>query len=116
VIKALAHLLRNRLRVTDLVGRYGGDEFMVIFPDTKGSDVMNVLTEITDRFQHIQFDQRGESFSCTLSVGVADNLHFQQPARLVEAADNALFEVKRMGRNAVKLAEGGMREEGARGH
>lgn len=116
VIKALAHLLRNRLRVTDIVGRYGGDEFMVIFPDTKGSDVMNVLVEITDRFQHIQFDQRGENFSCTLSVGVADNLHFPQPTRLVEAADNALFEVKRMGRNAVKLAEGGMREEGARGH
>lgn len=118
VIKALAHLLRNRLRSSDIVGRYGGDEFMVIFPDSGCSDVLGVLSEIADRFRHIQFERNGEHFTCTLSVGVADTKRFPRPDALVDAADGALLAVKRVGRNAVKMAEFSsvLREGGAGGH
>lgn len=117
VIKALAHLLRNRLRATDIVGRYGGDEFMVIFPDSQSGDVLGVLSEIADRFGHIRFEHRGDTFSCTLSIGVADNGGYPQHDLLIDAADSALLDVKRAGRNAVKMAESGVvLKEGAGGH
>lgn len=115
VIKALSHLLRNRLRGSDILGRYGGDEFMVIFPDSKSTDVLGVLSEVADRFRHIEFSSRGEPFYCTLSVGVADNQEYHRADQLIEAADRALLEVKKVGRNAVKMAGGNMIRTGSPG-
>lgn len=105
VIKSLSRLLKQRLRENDSVGRYGGEEFAVILSDADGPAALQVLNVIREDFSRLlhQFDA-GE-FSVTFSCGVADVLDFADVSALGEAADKALYEAKRGGRNRVVLAK-----------
>ncbi len=104
VIKSLARLLKQRLRETDMIGRYGGEEFAVILSNTDGLTAMKVLEAIRQDFSQLRHQADGEEFSVTFSCGVADVSQFDDPARLVNAADKALYKAKHAGRNQVMQA------------
>lgn len=103
VIKALAQLLKQHLRKTDSIGRYGGEEFALILPQADSQSVFKKLDEIRQKFSqlvhHAAFDA---TFSVTLSGGIAqlsESLHSVDS--LVEAADQALYQAKQQGRNRI---------------
>ncbi len=104
VIKALALVLRQRLRKPDVVGRYGGEEFAVILPDTEPGSAAAVLDEIREGFSRIRHMVEGSSIQATFSCGVAG----AEPGDSVEAltikADEALYKAKQTDRNRVVLA------------
>lgn len=104
VLKSLSRLLQQRLRKVDVIGRYGGEEFAVIFPDTSGPDAVRVLDGI--RKDLAQIRQHGEKteFSVTFSCGVASYPDFAVPEAINNAADKALYRAKHDGRNRVVLA------------
>jgi diguanylate cyclase (GGDEF)-like protein len=104
VLKNLARLLVNRLRTSDIVGRYGGEEFAIIFPNTSGSDAVQVLDEIRQNFGGIvhQGNNR-QTFHVTFSAGVAAYPGSVTPANISDAADRALYQAKVSGRNRVVL-------------
>ncbi|NJL04065.1 MAG: diguanylate cyclase [Chloroflexaceae bacterium] len=104
VLKSLARLLQQRLRRTDLVGRYGGEEFAVIMLDTDGTHAAQVLNDVREKFA--RFRQRADQyeFAVTLSCGVACYPVYGDADVLSRAADNALYRAKRNGRNQVVLA------------
>jgi diguanylate cyclase (GGDEF)-like protein len=104
VLKALAYLLRQRLRLSDVLGRFGGDEFVVIMPDTDGSAAVEKLEEIRQSFSAIEHDSGGECFSITLSCGIADYRRAKSGHELIAAADDALYRAKRAGKDRVVLA------------
>jgi diguanylate cyclase (GGDEF)-like protein len=101
VIKSLAHLLRQRLRSTDLVGRYGGEEFAAILPDTDLDGACALLEEVRRAFGELEFDADGKSFSVTLSAGVVSCRAGGDAAHVTEQADRALYEAKGSGRNRI---------------
>lgn len=103
VIKSLAFMLRQRLRGTDLIGRYGGEEFAVILPGTGDAGVAAVLEDIRTAFAAIEFDHHDESFTLTLSAGVVICERCEDAARLIDQADAALYEAKRAGRNRIVM-------------
>ena len=103
VIKSLGHLLRQRLRRQDSVGRYGGEEFLAILPDCSSADAARVVDDIRQRFAAIVFSSQGESFSVTLSAGIASSEQQHNATDLLAAADAALYQAKRGGRNQVRL-------------
>lgn len=105
VIKSLAFLLRQRLRGTDLIGRYGGEEFAVILPGTATDGAVAVLENIREAFAAIEFDVDGKIFTATLSVGVITCEHCQDAASLIDQADAALYEAKEAGRNRIVARE-----------
>jgi diguanylate cyclase (GGDEF)-like protein len=107
VIRSLSRLLLQRLRSSDPVGRYGGEEFAVIFNDTDGPTAVKILDAIRADFAQIRhWHERGE-FHVTLSAGVAEYPSvLDDPAALNEAADKALYEAKHGGRNKVALFSG----------
>ncbi len=104
VLKNLARLLVNRLRTSDIVGRYGGEEFAIIFPNTSGSDAVQVLDEIRQNFGGIVHQaNNGQVFHVTFSAGVAAYPGSVTPANISDAADRALYQAKVSGRNRVVL-------------
>lgn len=104
VIKSLSRLLKQRLRETDVVGRYGGEEFAVIMSGTDGHTAMNVLNEIRTDFSQLRHLSADREFSVTFSCGVAELANFVDATRIAEAADKALYEAKHAGRNQLALA------------
>lgn len=106
VLKSLARLLKQRLRDTDIVGRYGGEEFAVIMNDTDASSAAKVIDEIRNVFSRLIHLSHEEEFSVNFSCGLADLAHFPDVASLSEAADKALYQAKQRGRNKVVVNVG----------
>jgi diguanylate cyclase (GGDEF)-like protein len=105
VIKSLSRLLQQRLRETDVVGRYGGEEFAVIMSNTDGHAAMKVLDEIREAFSRLNHMAAGKEFFVTFSCGIAEVALFGDAIKLGDAADKALYEAKHAGRNCVVLAK-----------
>ena len=103
VIKALANLLRHRLRSTDQVGRYGGEEFAVILPECTTDEANKVLAQICIAFADIKFATPDGDLSVTLSAGIAGLNAFASGSDALDAADQALYERKTSGRNGVTV-------------
>ncbi|MBH3341236.1 diguanylate cyclase [Pseudomonas mendocina] len=104
VIRALANLLRQRLRRIDSLGRYGGEEFLAVLPDCTPQQAKQIVDEIRERFAELRFIADGGEFSCTLSAGIAGTDAHSQAEQLRERADKALYAAKHGGRNQVQVA------------
>lgn len=104
VIKTLARLLSHRVRQTDVAARYGGEEFAVIFPITSSFDAAKVIEEIQRRFADIPFSHEMGSYNATFSAGVATCPPHVDVARLIVAADQALYQAKKNGRNCTVVS------------
>lgn len=103
VLVALSRLFQQRLRATDLIGRYGGEEFAVIMQNASLKEALTVINGLREDFSRLKFQSGDTSFSCTFSGGIARFPEIPGD-RLVEAADQALYEAKRLGRNRIELA------------
>lgn len=104
LLRSLALFLRQRLRRSDVLGRYGGDELAVILPRTDGPTARRVLDEIRESFSQLRHRVGVRDFTATLSCGVATYPARPSAELLAEAADAALYSAKHAGRNRVELA------------
>lgn len=106
VIKSLALFLKQRLRKSDHVGRYGGEEFAVVMPDTDAESARRVIDEIRQRFAEIQYSAQPHDLSCTFSCGIAELAPQLDGKLLSQQADLALYVAKHGGRNQVAIYQG----------
>jgi diguanylate cyclase len=105
--EALVHLtsvIREVVRPTDVVARFGGEEFVLLFPDTGAGDAAAMMThlqrELTKRF----FLHNNERVLITFSAGIAQWLEGEDQDKAVARADTALYRAKTTGRNKVVVA------------
>ena len=104
VISSIATLLRQRLRQSDIIGRYGGEEFVAVLPECDAEHARRVLEDIRRNFASLDFGRKGERFGCTISIGMVCSADYpdQDGPELLVAADEALYKAKRGGRNQVQ--------------
>lgn len=105
VLRRLAELLLAERRSTDLVCRYGGEELVLILPETWPEDAVRLAERIRIRAEDGDLGSHADGAPVTLSVGIAGTVPGRvHPATLFAAADAALYRAKRDGRNQVRLA------------
>lgn len=101
VIKAIAQLFQQRLRFTDYIGRFGGEEFLVIMPDMNIQDAGNLINSLRKSFSLINFKDKQKTFNVTFSAGIAENTSMENFFEQIKFADEALYRAKDRGRNIV---------------
>ncbi|MCF5733087.1 response regulator [Pseudomonas syringae] len=101
VIKSLALFLKQCLRKTDFIGRYGGEEFAIVMPDTDIQSAHGVLDDIRHRFAEIHYPAQPADLFCTFSAGVVALGAHDDSLSLASQADTALYCAKHAGRNRV---------------
>jgi diguanylate cyclase len=107
VLAAIGRLLKARVKGRDLVARWGGEEFVVLLPDTLAADARNLAEQIradTARGRIKRIDREEYIGSVTISIGVAEASADDTLAALIERADGALYRAKAEGRNRTVLA------------
>lgn len=104
VLKTIATLLKERLRSTDIICRYGGEEFAVILIDTRKNLGLQIAEEIRWIVEnhHFEGEETQPNGKVTISIGVAGVPEDgTDPDQIIEKADNALYRAKQSGRNKV---------------
>jgi len=103
LLRSLSLFLKQRLRRSDIIGRYGGDEFAVLLPHTDAHTAHQVVSGICQSFSQIRHHVGTMTYTATLTGGVATYPGLSSPEMLVEAADHALYVAKRAGRGRVEV-------------
>lgn len=102
-LKIVGNCLKDTLRGADVAVRYGGEEFSVLLPQTTLEEGQIIAERIRSRVESTRFPHR----QVTVSVGIATlSLEINTPEKLIEAADAALFDAKRLGKNSVRVYSG----------
>lgn len=108
VLKKVARIIKRNLRNVDILGRYGGDEFIILLPMTEAKDAYVLAEKVRKILEEQVFKKEKNSVKVTLSIGVAsypsETLKVYNKNQLIEAADRALYKAKSSGRNRTELA------------
>jgi diguanylate cyclase (GGDEF)-like protein len=111
VLMQISELLRQEARVTDILCRYGGEEFALLLPYTPSVSAMIMAERIRLHVAQRSFPVLQEHLTMTVSIGVAGcPEHAQSAESVIAAADQALYLAKREGRNRAILCPGGLME------
>ena len=98
-------MLTSSVRDCDYVGRYGGEEFLVILPDSTLENAAITAERIRENVGNLQFFEGQDKFSVTVSIGVAGHpSHGEDTESVLGHADSALYQAKSDGRNRVATA------------
>ncbi|EWH08509.1 GGDEF domain-containing protein [Catenovulum agarivorans DS-2] len=104
VLVEAANLVENLLRKGDLLGRYGGEEFGIILPNTNAQGAAELAERIRRQFSLLKMQYEKHTISATMSVGICEcDSRFTRFEDMVTRADLALYQSKREGRNQVTI-------------
>lgn len=104
VLKIIANVLSKRLRPTDFIARFGGEEFVLLMPDSALADALAVGELLREAIAACPFHFKGEPVTITVSMGVAQFQAGERSDLALKRADEALYRAKAAGRNQVQAA------------
>lgn len=106
VLKSICQTINGSIRDQDIMARFGGEEFVILFPNTSISEAYEIVENIRENIKHTTVNENEVCVSVTASLGLAS---FPQNASdtidLIKNADDALYDAKNSGRNCVKVSE-----------
>jgi diguanylate cyclase (GGDEF)-like protein len=120
VLQSIGKLLRESCRVYDVPGRYGGEEFCIVLPETRSGNTTVVAERIRHRLETTHLPCGDASVIVTASIGIAgmdtpDDGDVLSPAGLIDRADRALYSAKNLGRNRIEMWAGTLLESAGHG-
>jgi diguanylate cyclase (GGDEF)-like protein len=102
VILQISKVLRSSLRPSDAIGRYGGDEFLVVLENCPFDRAEELSRRILEHLNTLAFDNNGQTVTVSIGLSATDRESIQSPEQLLEAADRGLYDAKESGRNCAK--------------
>lgn len=102
VLRVIATLLKSQTRVTDFICRYGGEEFIMLLPETELASALSCVEKIRAAVENTEFHHRGARVKVTVSCGVAQFRGEDTVEDVFNRADQALYAAKRAGRNCCR--------------
>ena len=100
----VAKCFANNLRDRDMIGRFGGEEFILLLPNTKPAQAYSVAERCRVAITELSFTSEDhQEFSISASFGISSTLSANEPHLIISQADQALYAVKAAGRNQVKV-------------
>jgi diguanylate cyclase (GGDEF)-like protein len=107
VLRTFADTLRKLTRTSDICGRLGGDEFLIVISHVSSDNIELAINRFRELFCSLSFPFAGQSVSITATFGVAgsESGNLKDFDALVRKADEMLYEAKRAGRNCVRVAK-----------
>jgi diguanylate cyclase (GGDEF)-like protein len=116
VLKEAALRLSHGLRPYDLIGRFGGEEFVILLPGADAGNAVHCAERLRQRIAAGPVLHEGQRIDVTVSLGVAHSADVNPPgaAELLQAADLALYQAKARGRNCVATYSPGLKKKGPR--
>ena len=106
VLRRFSQLMTVNARGADVITRYGGEEFLLVMPQTSLEHAAVVCERLRSEVENHPWHEIVEGLRITVSIGVADSVRHEGLVTLVGSADQALHQAKRTGRNRVVLADG----------
>ena len=103
VLKIIAGVLRKRLRGTDFIARFGGEEFVLLMPATGVGTGVKLLENLRTAIEACPFHFKGEPVTITLSIGLTEFKAGEHSDLVLKRADQALYKAKHAGRNQVQI-------------
>jgi diguanylate cyclase len=104
-LKHLVHIVKDTLRSMDVIARFGGEEFVILLPETTIEAATATMTRLQRELTKHFFMHENEKVLITFSAGVALRAPNEDQATLVKRADKAMYEAKKSGKNRVVVAE-----------
>lgn len=104
VLQSVARILRDTLRGSDIITRYGGEEFVILMPDTYPETALGILERVQERLAAHPFQTRDQSLFISFSGGISLWQEGQTMEQTIATADTALYQAKDAGRRRIHLA------------
>ena len=101
MLKAISKLMLTHSRAVDLVARWGGEEFALLFPDTSLADATLICERLRAAVEQFDASEIAPGLRVTVSIGVAGHTGFSHHERMLIRADERLYAAKQAGRNRV---------------
>jgi len=105
ILVALSNLLKTHIRSSDFVGRYGGEEFVIIFPETSEADAFKCIELKRKEFAEMKHYAKDEVFHVTFSAGLTSFPEYSDMESIMAEADKALYYSKSHGKNRTTIAD-----------
>ncbi|MDU0353785.1 diguanylate cyclase [Paraglaciecola aquimarina] len=103
VLRQIAQMLQREVRSTDFLGRWGGEEFILLMPDTGPHEAVEICQGLCKKLSSMTITTGSTSIQMTASFGVSFTAVSRTMSEVIAAADDALFTAKRDGRNVVRM-------------
>lgn len=103
ILKSSTEIIKKILREEDIFGRYGGEEFLIVLPNTKIKDTVKIAETIRKTIEKTEYDSGSITFNITMSFGISDITSEipQSVEIMLDNADKALYSAKERGKNKV---------------
>ena len=103
VLIQVAECLAQHVREQDMIGRFGGEEFILLLPNTTTEQAQHVAERCRIALTELNFVYEQQPFSISASFGISSSQNASEPQQIIRQADQALYAVKTAGRNQVQI-------------